>query len=404
MLVVLLSTFALIVVAVDIRAGSTWLPRPARGTNTWNSARGSINEQFVYETIDAFVRLNLSSFGYDYVNIDDGWAHLALNGRYANGTVIIDSTSFPNGIAPLAAYAHKNGLKLGLYTDRGTATCMGRTGSEGFEAIDAATYAAWGVDYLKEDSCFASSNHSVAFAEYGLMHQSLLNTGRQIYFSLCGWNAFYAPVGKKLGNSWRIAGDVNSWEDALNALDINAALASYASQGHYNDPDMLLGSTPGTAVSMSPARSRSQFSLWVIMMAPLLIGADVRNMSSFDLTTYTNTELLAVHEDKLFVQGYRVAGGNLTGLVPVPYPVTNVWAKPLAGGSWAAVFLNNAPWTQSVTCDAACFARMYLSGQTLQVRDLWQHANLPPISNSSNGYSVSVPGWGASVTLKFTPQ
>jgi alpha-galactosidase len=184
--------------------------------------------------------------------------------------------------------------------------------------------------------------------------------------------AFYAPVGAKLGNSWRIAGDVNSWEDALNALDINAELAQFASRGHYNDPDMLLGSTPGTAVSMSPARSRSQFSLWVVMMAPLLIGADVRNMSSFDLTTYTNTELLAVHEDKLFVQGKRVAGGNLTGLVPVPYPVTNVWAKPLADGSWAAVFLNNAPWTQSRDVQRQrALRKMQLDNQALQVRDLW---------------------------------
>jgi hypothetical protein len=34
-------------------------------------------------------------------------------------------------------------------TDRGTAACVGRPGSEGFEDIDAKTYAAWGVDYLK---------------------------------------------------------------------------------------------------------------------------------------------------------------------------------------------------------------------------------------------------------------
>jgi alpha-galactosidase len=371
--------------------------------NSWNSIRGSINAQFIVETVDAFVRLNLSSFGYDYVNIDDGWAHQALNGRYANGTVIIDANAFPNGIAPLAAYAHQNGLKLGLYTDRGTATCMGRTGSQGFEAIDAATYAAWGIDYLKEDSCFAPSNHSVAFAEYGLMRQSLANTGRQIYFSLCGWNWWYAPVGAKLGNSWRIAGDVNSWEDALNAIDINVALAPYASQGHYNDPDMLLGSSSGTAVSLTPERSRTQFSMWVIMMAPLIIGADVRNLSSYDLATYTNTELLAVHDDKLFVQGTRVAGGNLTGIVPLPYPVTNVWAKPLADGSVAAVFLNNAPWAQHVTCDVTCFSNMKLANQALQVRDLWAHAALPPITNSNNGFSVLVPAWGASVTIKFTP-
>ena len=49
----------------------------------------------------------------------------------------------------LADYVHSLGLKFGLYSDAGTATCAGRPGSLGFEEQDAALYASWGVDYLK---------------------------------------------------------------------------------------------------------------------------------------------------------------------------------------------------------------------------------------------------------------
>lgn len=38
---------------------------------------------------------------------------------------------------------------LTAYSDAGTATCAGFPGSLGHEAIDAATFNDWGIDYLK---------------------------------------------------------------------------------------------------------------------------------------------------------------------------------------------------------------------------------------------------------------
>ena len=55
---------------------------------------------------------------------------------------------------------------------------------------------------LPEDSCNASQDHNDAFAQYATMRDALNMTGRPIYFSLCGWNSWYAPVGGTLGNSW----------------------------------------------------------------------------------------------------------------------------------------------------------------------------------------------------------
>ena len=45
------------------------------------------------------------------------------------------------------------------------------------------------MDYVKEDSCNATGNHTAAFAQYGLMRDALNATGRRIYFDLCGWFA-----------------------------------------------------------------------------------------------------------------------------------------------------------------------------------------------------------------------
>ncbi len=42
---------------------------------------------------------------------------------------------------------------------------------------------------------------------------------------------------------------------------------------------MLVGSNPLAAVYNTPDQSRTQFSLWAVMAAPLLIGSNMLNMS-----------------------------------------------------------------------------------------------------------------------------
>jgi len=292
---------------------------------------------------------------------------------------------------------HSKNWKFGIYTDRGTKTCAGRPGSLGYEAIDAQTYASWGVDYLKEDSCFASQDHDTAFKEYGLMRDALNNTGRRIYFSLCGWAEWYSPVGWSLGNSWRISGDCNQWSDVLRALNTNAPLFRNARPGGWNDPDMLLGSTQGTAASLPQSQSRTMFSLWCIMSAPLLLGT--HKMNSFDLETYKNTELIAVNQDSLGYQGRRLVGGNLS----VGDHGVNIWGKKLSKGGWAVAFLNNGPVPRQVHCGAACFLAMSFSlTDVLTAYDYWAHKVVSTNVVVSKGYSPLVGSNGHSVVLRFS--
>ena len=71
------------------------------------------------------------------------------------------------------------------------------------------------MDYVKEDSCNAPTDHQTAYNEYSLMRDGLNSTGRPIFFSLCGWETWYAAVGAALGNSARIGPDDTSWQGIL---------------------------------------------------------------------------------------------------------------------------------------------------------------------------------------------
>lgn len=58
---------------------------------------------------------------------------------------------------------------------------------------------------------------------------------------------------------------------------------------------------------MSDTEYRTHFSLWAISKAPLIIGCDVTNMSAATLSTLTNSEVIAVNQDPLGIQGKKVA-------------------------------------------------------------------------------------------------
>lgn len=387
----------LLSLVVFARANDNGVGRtPAMGYNTWNDFRCDISAADIKGAADAIVRQGLDKLGYEYVNMDDCWA----KGRNADGSPYPDPSTFPQGIKDVADYVHSKGLKFGIYSDRGTLTCAGRPGSQNYEKIDAQTYASWGVDYLKEDSCYAPQDHQQAFTQYGLMRDALNATGRRIYFSLCGWNSWYAPQGWTLGNSWRIAGDCNTWPNVLNAIDTNAPLAQYARPGGWNDPDMLIGSNNKTAAHLSATQSRTMFSMWAVMAAPLLIGSNINNLNSWDLETYSNSEVIAVDQDPLGLQGMRLVGGNLIQN-PVG-PSYNIWGRKLSGGNAAIIFLNNANNAQTLTCDATCLSKLgFTADQRVAVRDLWQHKDLGVIT-VRNGYSTQVSGAGGSAIFKFS--
>ena len=124
---------------------------PPMGWNSWNTFGSRINEQLIFEMADTMVKEGLLDCGYQYLVIDDCWQKKT---RSAEGKLEADPVKFPHGIKYVSDYVHSKGLKFGIYSCAGAVTCAEYPGSYGHEFTDAATFAEWGVDFLKYDYCF----------------------------------------------------------------------------------------------------------------------------------------------------------------------------------------------------------------------------------------------------------
>ncbi|KAH9290097.1 hypothetical protein KI387_034214, partial [Taxus chinensis] len=309
----------------------------------------------VDNTADALVSTGLSKLGYEYVNIDDCWGE---KHRDAQGNLLAKAKTFPSGIKALADHAHSKGLKLGIYADAGSQSCSTRMqGSIGHEQQDASTFASWGVDYLKYESCYTPEfTHR---ARYQIMSEALRKTGRPIFFSTAGWNdkQDYIDDGPKIANSWRTTDDNNDkFIYMVLVADQNDEFAAYAGPGRgWNDPDVLLVGDGG----MTTEEYRSHFSLWALMKAPLLINSDLRNASKDTLEILGNKEVIDVNQDSLGIQGKKVSKqGDL-----------EVWAGPLSNKRVIVLLLNRSNSTATIT---AKWEDIGLSTKAVvQARDLW---------------------------------
>jgi len=337
-------------------------PTPPMGWNSWNHFACDVNEQTIRETADAMVSSGMRDAGYRYVVIDDCW-QVSRDGA---GTLVADPQRFPHGIKALADYVHSKGLLFGIYTDAGTNTCQGRPGTLGHEVQDARTFAAWGVDYVKEDWCHARGLD--APTQYRKFRDALTHTGRPIILSLCEWGYNqpwdWAP---KIGQLWRTTDDIeDKWGSMLSNLDQSAQHAAVAGPGHWNDPDMLEVGNGG----MTDDEYRAHFSLWAVMAAPLIAGNDLRSMSDATRAILTNHEVIAVDQDSLGAQGILVSEGP---------PDLQVWAKALHDGSRAIVLFNRSDSSAKIT---ASFHRAGLYGDSATVHDLWSHRDLGTFGGS----------------------
>ena len=345
---------------------------PPMGWNSWNKFACDIEEGIVRKTADAMVTSGMRDAGYRYVVIDACWH----GKRDANGFIQADPEKFPSGIKALADYIHSRGLKFGIYSDAGRLTCGKRPGSQGHEYQDAIQYARWGVDYLKYDWCFTGDRN--AKEAYALMAAALRSTGREIVLSICEWGTAKPwEWAKNIGNLWRTTGDI--WDSfakkdpardwaypVLAIVDMNEPLWRYAGPGHWNDPDMLEVGNGG----MTTTEYRSHFSLWAMMAAPLMAGNDIANMDEATRSILLNKEVIAVDQDRLGVQGRRVAKDG----------DREIWVNPLTDGGAALLLFNRGE--QPVRIRATSEHVGIEAGARAEVRDLWAHKDLPRWSGS----------------------
>tara|TARA_B110000208_G_scaffold184375_1_gene238192 strand:- start:180 stop:1181 length:1002 start_codon:yes stop_codon:yes gene_type:complete len=263
---------------------------------------------------------------------------------------------------------HAMGLKFGMYGAMGYHQCCSGsadpTADDGsgpgcnkvkdkptcrntsYYELDATLWASWGVDLVKFDGCGGT------FANVQPMRDALVKTKRPMLYSIHG-NVVQGEMEVDLANMWRVGADIGpSYEQSLDRAMISNTVNKYltAAKGGWNDPDMLQVGNLGKPGQQGPpslfpdAEGRTQFALWCIIKAPLLIGTALVTMTDATLATLTNAAAIAVNQDALGEQAVLRKDG---GWVPnQPRPTTNaaygfqIWSGALSNNGAAALLAN----------------------------------------------------------------
>ena len=385
---------------INIKIGEQISLTPPMGWNSWNCWGVSVSDEKVRSSANALVKTGLSNYGWTYINIDDGWQ----KERDSLTGTIVANDKFPD-MATLTSYIHSLGLKMGIYSSPGPLTCGGYTGSWQHEAADVETYRKWGIDYLKYDWCSYTNivggspeqwDIPTLQKPYLLIDSVIRHTKRDIVNSICqyGLGDVWKWGYKVGGNLWRTTDDiVDTWE-SVSSIGFNQdKTAPYAQPGGWNDPDMLTIGRVGWGDKLRQTRltcseQYTEFTLWSMLSAPLLIGCDISQIDDFTFNLLSNTEVLAIDQDPL-------------GKAALPILKTKdgqIWLKQLADGSKVIALINLADTDREMKVD---LKEMGLGGK-LTLRDVWKQKNVAKV-NAGDTYSTKVYSHGV-VLIKVMPQ
>jgi len=392
-----------------IEVGDKIALTPPMGWNSWNCFASAVSDEKVRAAADAMVSSGLINHGWTYINIDDCWevrAREPAENRRAPDGHILTNSKFPD-MKALADYIHSKGLRAGLYSSPGPATCGRFTASYQFEEADAQQYARWGFDYLKYDWCSYGtiadqikkgpnppSPLDILEHPYLVMGKALKEQNRDIIFSFCqyGMGNVWEWGEQAGGNSWRTTGDIRDAWRSMSGIGFNQnGHEKFAGPGHWNDPDMLVVGMVGWGPSLHPTKltpneQYTHISLWCLLSSPLLIGCDMTQLDPFTLGLLTNDEVIAVNQDPL---------GKPAGRITQTPDHCEVWARPLEDGSQAVGLFNRGEASADVTVK---WSDLGLTGPQL-VRDLWRQKDL---GSNPDSFTADVARHGV-VLIKVTP-
>lgn len=369
---------------------------PPMGWNSWNAFFTHVDEEKLMGSAERIRSSGLAQKGYRYINIDDGWW---IKRRASDNKLMIRTDKFPSAkvkgdpsFRPLTDKLHAMGFKAGIYSDLGRNICS-QAYADGSEQLPEGSvaerevglyghtdqdirlfFADWGFDAIKVDGCgirayaadaprvtsgqyralaplidqhsISRSNIPAVKALFADINQSLAkyNPDGDYMLSLCIWgSANVRSWGKDVGNISRTSDDISpDWGRMLTNYDSAARRALYAHPGGWNDPDMLFIGK-GDFDENHLTEARSHFSLWAMMNAPLLIGADLRTTPQALIDVFGNADIIALNQDPAGNQA--VMAFDADGF--------QILVKTLANGDKAVALFNRglAPVNAILTAD-----------------------------------------------------
>ncbi|MFV0286174.1 MAG: glycoside hydrolase family 27 protein [Demequina sp.] len=388
------------------------MARPPMGWNSWDCFGPCVTEDEVRANA-AVMAERLLPHGWDTVVIDIQWyeptahahgynddAPLVLNeyGIHQPAPNRFPSAADGTGFRPLFDHLHALGLRAGLHVMRGipklavarglpirgtawtardaadtSSTCAWNHDNVGLDhdhpAAQAyydsqvATFAAWGVDFLKVDD-MAAPYYSREVAAYA---EAIRRSGRDIALSLSPGTRLTPEHLDHLrahARMWRISDDLwDRWVDVRDQFDRLALWAPLQREGGWADADMLPLGRIGIRAErgeprnsrLTPDEQRTLMSLWLLARSPLMMGGDLPSSAEPTFALLTNDDALAVLDAHTSAEVHRDAS-------------LRVWRAEADAATYVGVFcLADEP----VALDAS-----HWTGP--RATDLWDHAPTDP--------------------------
>ena len=413
---------------------------PAMGWSSWSYIRHDPTAADIEAQAKAMVSSGLNSAGYLYVNVDDFWydcpgsqgPDVDSYGRWVtNASSFPPSSSGENGIAVVADYVHSLGLKFGLYVTPGisdqavsentpiegtsyTASSIANGASEanyncgGMQGINysapgaqdfinswADEFASWGVDYLKLDGVGDSD-----IGDVQAWSSALEQSGRPIHLELSNsLDIANAGTWAQYSNGWRTGGDIEcycgsnsagnpqpltTWGSIQGRFAQIAQWQPYGGPGAFNDYDSIEFGDGPTIDGLTTAEGQSQYGLWAMAAAPLLLGGDLTQLNSTELADLKNSNIVAVDQDG--IDATRI----VSNVNQQAYAKTEQNGDVILG-----LFNYNGSGSQTVTVSLAAAG---ITGSA-SATDLWTGASAGTLSGT---YSVTLAA-GATQILRLVP-
>ncbi len=414
---------------------------PPMGWNSWDCYGMAISENDVLQVARA-MQGRLREFGWQYLVIDAGWFNPGPKAGIQKETPALDLDDygrliptlgrFPSaaggrGFKPLTDQLHDMGLKFGVHLMRGIpraavernlpilgtryrardianteSRCvwnpemygvdMSKPGAQEYYDSVAASFAEWGIDFVKADD-IASPYYD---AEIAALRSALDKASRPIVLSLSPGNAATPEtheharqhsemrrVSKDLWDSWQPLND--GFAGLQGQFELARRWQGLGGPGHWPDLDMLpIGRLSIHGEGGEPRESRftrdervTLLTLWSIFQSPLMLGGDLPTLGNDDVALLTNPEVLAVNQHgrssrELFAREHAVA-----------------WTSELEGGRQALALFNLH---DTDTLEIEVTSAELGSSDMPAVRDLWARRD---VGRQELPLKASVPPHGA---------
>jgi len=410
---IIATAIIVIMAAVSSTAVADDYPKPPMGWNSYTGYSIAVTEAELLKNID-YLSENLLEYGYDTVTVDNGWF---LSGKGKGISIALDKYGrpeshehfFPRGLKYTIDYAHKKGIKFGIWLLRGInrravdenmpiegtkyrmqdivnkkSYCpwaiapwwnygvdMTKPGAQEYYDGLIQKYADMGVDFIKFDDIVPNPDEVEAVA------RAIAKCDRKIILSLSPGDHIKVEhsYAFKKANMVRITSDI--W-DNRGALETTfrrwEAMQDYdgPAVGSFLDMDMVcfgqlyVVNNGGWQCKFSEDQKRTFMVQRALAASPLMLGGQLYTVDDFSLSLFKHPEILACDQNAVIGKLAHREGK------------VDVWRTPGRsdkGKGWIGVF--NRDGNEKVTIELSMENLGLDTSEDYELQDIFAKATLP---------------------------